>query len=66
MKDLLSNKEVPIGMGMALAMNTDAMAKFSSLDESGKQKVIEGAHGINSKQEMQQYVNHIGNGDNFS
>lgn len=57
--------EVPMGFSMALAKNTNAMKKFSSLSKEQQQKVIEQTHSINSKQEMQNYVNNLTN-TNFS
>lgn len=57
--------EVPMGFSMALAKNTNAMKKFSNLSKEQQQKVIEQTHSINSKQEMQNYVNNLTN-TNFS
>lgn len=51
--------EIPIGLGMALAMNTEAMQKFASLSESKKREIIKGTHAVSSKEEMQQYVERI-------
>ena len=48
--------EIPIGFGMALAMNPEAMKKFSDLPEARQKAIIEGTHNVNSKSEMQQYV----------
>lgn len=52
----MENYEMPIGFGMALAMNPEAMQKFASLPESKKQEIISGTHSVSSKAEMQQYV----------
>lgn len=49
---------MPIGFGMALAMNPEAMQKFSSLPEK-KQEIINGTHSVSSKKEMQQYVENL-------
>ena len=35
---LLNNDEIPLGLGMALAQNMDAMRVFSSLSESSRPK----------------------------
>lgn len=52
----MENYEMPIGFGMALAMNSEAMQKFASLPEYKKQEIINGTHSVSSKTEMQQYV----------
>lgn len=51
--------EIPVGFGMALAMNPPAMEKFSGLSEDKKRAIIDGTHNVNSKSEMQQYVRNL-------
>lgn len=51
--------EMPVGFGMALAMNPRAMEKFASLPQNEKQKIISGTHNVSSKYEMKQYVENI-------
>ncbi|MCX7715088.1 MAG: hypothetical protein N2171_05120 [Clostridia bacterium] len=51
--------DIPLGLGMALAQNPDAMMHFSTFSFEKKQKVLEHVHTINSKHEMQEYVNQI-------
>lgn len=53
---LLNNDEIPLGLGMALAQNMDAMRVFSSLSESSRQSVIDRSRQVNSKQEMEHLV----------
>lgn len=55
----MKSTEMPVGLGMALAMNPEAMQKFASLTEQQKQQVINGTHAVNSRREMQQYVENI-------
>lgn len=55
----MDNKEMPVGFGMALAMNPRAMEKFASLPQNEKQKIINGTHNVSSKAEMKQYVENI-------
>lgn len=55
----MENIEMPVGLGMALAMNPDAMQKFASLPETKKQEIINGTHTVSSKEEMRQYVENI-------
>lgn len=49
----MTNMELPLGFGMALAQNEAAMKKFESMTESEKQAIL---HNIKSKREMQQLV----------
>ena len=51
--------EMPVGLGMALAMNPEAMEKFSSLTDEQKREVVSGTHAIRSRKEMQQYVRNL-------
>ena len=55
----MENYEMPIGLGMALAMNHEAMQKFASLPERKKREIINGTHSVSSKAQMQQYVDNI-------
>lgn len=48
--------ELPLGFGMALAQNENAMKRFESMTEAEKQSVLNRAHGVASKQEMRQLV----------
>ena len=55
----MNNFEMPVGLGMALAMNPEAIERFSSLTEKQKWEVVSGTHAIQSRKEMQQYVRNI-------
>ena len=50
---------IPIGFGMALSQNPDAMHVFANLPEAQRQQIIEGTHAVKSKEEMQKYVNDL-------
>jgi hypothetical protein len=56
----LFNDQMPMGLGMALIQNLDAMRRFNQLSEQGKQAIISGSRSIQSKKDMQAYVNNIG------
>lgn len=56
---------IPLGFGMALAQNNEAMNYFASLDDQRKQEVINNCHGIQSKEEMRQYVSSLVEGNQF-
>ena len=51
--------EIPLGFGMALAQNLEAMNHFSTLSEDKKQKVVDRASHAASKQEMHSIVNQL-------
>ncbi|MGL6200210.1 MAG: hypothetical protein ACRC3H_14875 [Lachnospiraceae bacterium] len=53
---ILNDQEIPVGLGMALAQNLDAMQVFNSIDEASRQTVIEQAKHAKSKQEMESIV----------
>lgn len=55
----MEQNELPMGFGMALARNPEAMQKFSVLSEEKKQEIIAGTHSVKSKEEMRQYVNRL-------
>ena len=50
---------VPIGFGMALAMNIPAMDAYAAMTEAEKQAILTQAHNARSEEEMQQIVNSI-------
>lgn len=58
----MKNTDMPLGFGMALAQNPDAMKVFSEMPESCKAEVINGTHTVNSRSEMRQYVEKIAKG----
>lgn len=62
MKNYANGDGIPLGFGMLLAQNTDAMNRFSALTDEQKQSIINGAAKVNSKKEMREYVNQIING----
>lgn len=51
--------KVPIGFGMALAMNPNAMNAYSAMTESQKQAILNKAHNARSQAEMHEIVNGI-------
>ena len=52
MTNYVNGPEIPMGLGMALAENLNAMEYFASLSPAQQQAVIERTHQIRSKQEM--------------
>lgn len=53
-------EELPVGFGFGLAMNEKAMEKFAKMDDNEKNRIIEESRHTNSKREMEQLVNKIG------
>lgn len=57
--NLLSNDEIPEGLGMALAENLHAMERFGKMSESERQAFISRSRNVGSKQEMQSLVSSL-------
>ena len=49
-------EELPLGFGMALAQNPQAMAVFSNLPASAQSALLQKAHCVSSRKEMQALV----------
>lgn len=49
--------QVPIGFGMALARNPQALNAYSAMTEEQKQAILNQAHNACSEQEMNRIVN---------
>ena len=54
--------KVPLGFGMALAMNEPAMNAYSKMTEEQKQNILNKAHNVRSEREMHDLVNSLANG----
>lgn len=53
--------KVPIGFGMALAMNPPAMNVYSAMTEEQKQAILNKAHNARSEKEMHALVSYLAN-----
>ena len=65
MSDIITgclHEEIPLGFGMALAQNTQALERFSALSQEKREALIAGARAVHSKAEMAAYVNRIPGG----
>lgn len=51
--------KVPIGFGMALAVNEPAMNAYSAMTEEQKQAITNKAHNVRSEKEMHDLVNSL-------
>jgi hypothetical protein len=54
--------KVPIGFGMALAVNEPAMNAYSKMTEDQKQSILNRAHNVRSEKEMHDLVAALANG----
>mgnify|MGYP001065040258 CR=1 FL=1 len=54
-------KDLPMGFGMALAQNPEALEAFSDMSDAEKREVIDGTHSVRSKTEMRRYVDGMKN-----
>jgi len=52
---------VPLGFGMALAMNPPALNAYSAMTEEQKQQILNKAHHARSKKEMHNLVSSLTN-----
>lgn len=55
----MDKRELPLGLGMALAQNEPAMQCFESMSETEKAAFVAKTHAVNSKREMQRLVNSL-------
>lgn len=53
--------DLPLGFGMALAKNVQAMECFAGLPEQRQEEIIQSTHKIQSKQEMDDFVQNLTN-----
>lgn len=51
--------KVPVGFGMALAMNPPALNAYSAMTEEQKKEILNRAHNAHSEKEMHDIVNSI-------
>lgn len=54
--------KVPIGFGMALAVNEPAMNAYAAMTEEQKQAILNKAHNVRSEEEMYALVATLANG----
>ena len=51
--------KVPIGFGMALAVNEPAMNAYFQMTEEQKQEILNKAHNVRSEEEIHDLVNSL-------
>jgi len=57
--DITAGIGIPLGLGMALAQNGQALSHFAGLPLDERQRIIDKTHGIESKKEMKSFVNNL-------
>lgn len=57
--------DVPLGLGLALMQNTEALNNFVTLSEAQKKAVLERAGSFPGRQEIRSLVDDIGQGNFF-
>lgn len=57
--------KVPIGFGMALAMNPPALNAYSAMTEEQKQAILNKAHNARTEKEMHDIVNGIASNNGY-
>ncbi len=55
----MSNFDLPLGLGMALAQNEKAMQRFEAMSDADKRAFVNKTYSINSKSEMRSLVNSL-------
>lgn len=55
----MNANKLPLGFGFALAQNPEAMKAFSGLTEAQQAEILQKAHAVSSKDEMQTLVNRL-------
>ena len=59
----MANNQLPIGLGLSLAMNQKAMDRFSGMTEAEKERTIAKSRGVKSKREMDRIVSSLAEDD---
>lgn len=59
----MDNNQLPIGLGLSLAMNQKSMDRFSGMTEAEKERTIAKSRGVKSKREMDRIVSSLAEDD---
>lgn len=58
----MQKESYPLGFGLALAMDPDALRNFAILPQTQKDRVLSRARGISSRGEMQSLIQELSHG----
>lgn len=64
MQNINDRPEVPLGLGYALAENSNALKAFAELSSERRKQIIENSRGVTSKAEMRKFVESIKSDEN--
>lgn len=56
---MVDHQEMPLGFSFALAQNPEAMQRFSALSQPERERILQKAHSVSSKREMQALVSEL-------
>lgn len=59
----MDNRQLPVGLGLSLAMNQKAMDRFAHMTETEKESTIEKSRQVKSKREMDRIVSSLAEDD---
>lgn len=59
----MDNQQLPIGLGLSLAMNQKAMDRFANMTEAEKEQAIARSRQVKSKREMDRIVSSLAEDD---
>jgi len=60
--NLINGPAIPLGFGMALAQNGEALDRFAAMNDYERKSVIARTYGIQSREEMQAFVSNFVDG----
>lgn len=58
--NIVQGGNLPIGFGLSLAANTKSMQAFANMNDTEKQKVVEESRQMQTREDMENFVNRIG------
>lgn len=59
MRRMSLDMELPLGLGMAMAQQPDAMTRFAALPEAERKAVVDQARSARTRQEMQACIDDL-------
>lgn len=63
--DGMQSGVLPLGLAMGMAMNEKAVDNYGKLTEYEKEKILAESKNVKSKEEMQQLIQKLSDGDAF-
>lgn len=63
MDNFAEGVDMPLGLGLNMAQNLDAMNRFAALSPQQKQKMIDHTHDIHSSKEMKAFISQFARGE---